>query len=846
MRCIERIASFASFLMLWGITSTCWADSPNIVHIYADDLGFGSVGFNGQTLIQTPNLDALATGGMRFNNAFAATVCGPSRAMLYSGLHNGHTLVDSNANLTGDPWRSEGQTVGDHLQAAGYSTAVFGKWGFGGSGSSGDGTIPNPTITGPNSIPTAQGFQTFYGYLNHARAHSYRVDSLWTTEEPFDDDNDGIAEVGEKYQPNSDNGLWLEKTGNTNSNLNANYTAYTADLVTAKSVAYIEQHANSGQPFYLQYASTIPHFDIDAVRNYPEWFAAYENVPGASSWTDDQKSYAAMISRLDAAVGEIVAKLDDPNGDGDKSDSVLENTVIFFTSDNGPTAEDGSPIAFFDASGGKRGGKRDLWNGGINVPAFAYWKGTIEPGQVSDRFTDLPDFMPTALELAGTRGPVGLDGVSLVHELTGQGVDRPKDYIIQEHHEGSGPDPDGKNGRWAIIKDDYKLIKYSDGTLRLYSLNDDYDENNELSLQDAANLAMVTELQAIALAEGVEQNDSYAIEFHTWTGDDLGEVSDSANWSGAAVPAEYWSAVLANDGRSPKTAVVSEDVHTLGFEVRGTGSSATQTVQVQQGHTLEGRNEIRISEYGIVELQGGSLSSVRWVDVLENAQLVGHGDVNADVYNFGQVSVSNSEGGTSILSVGDDYRQFASGVLTLDIGGTSGGTQFDQLEVVGQAVLGGTLALQLVNGFVPTQGEFFPLMRAESIEGEFSTIQLPTVDGVELSLQYTNSLVLLVAGDFNLLDGDVNLDGELNQLDVDAFIAGWLYQQPVPDVGSYKKGDLNLDGIVDRADWRLLRQAFLDANLPAPQFTPNQVPEPVSLLQILGGISVGLVMRKCS
>ena len=441
---------------------------PNIIHIFADDLGWGSVGFNGQTRILTPNLDALAAGGMKFNNAYAASVCGPARAMLYSGYHNGHTLVDRNSNLNGSTFRSVGQTVGDYLQTAGYKTALFGKGGFGGTSRSGA-LRSNPTVDDPDALPINQGFQTFYGYIDHGRAHSYQVDSLWTSTEPFDDNGNGIDEVGEKYQPNADNGLWLEKTGNNSANSNANYTA---DLVTQKSLAYIETQAGSGQPFYMEYASTVPHFDIDALRNYPGYFEDYvvgdpstgvEIVPGASSWSNKQKAYAAMITHLDKAVGELVAKLDDPNGDGNNSDSVLSNTLILFTSDNGPTPEDGSPINFFDASGGKRGGKRDLWDGGINVPTVAYWQGTIAPGQTSNLYTDLSDFMPTALEVAGVEGRVGLDGVSILHELTGQGIVRKKDYLVQEHHEGNGPDSDGKNARWAIIKDDHKLIKYSDG-----------------------------------------------------------------------------------------------------------------------------------------------------------------------------------------------------------------------------------------------------------------------------------------------------------------------------------------------------------------------------------------------
>ena len=614
---------------------------PNIVHIFADDLGWGSVGFNGQSLIQTPNLDALAAGGMKFDRAYAATVCGPSRAMLYLGYHNGHTLVDRNGNLSGDAFRADGQTVGDHLQSAGYSTAVFGKWGFGGTNPGGNDLRPNPTVDGPNSVPTAQGFQNFYGYLNHGRAHSYRVDSLWTTTEPFDDNGNGIDEVGEKYasQPATGLGLWLEKTGNNSANFNTNYTA---DLVRQKSLQYIEQQANSGQPFYMQYASTIPHFDIDSIRNFPGWFDAYgnANVPGSDSWTNDQKSYAAMITLLDLAVGEIVAKLRDPDGDGDQSDSIIEDTLIMFSSDNGATAEDSSPINFFNASGGKRGGKRDLWDGGINVPTLAYWEGTIAGGQTSNRYTDLADFMPTALELAGVEARVGIDGVSLAHELTGQGIDRKRDYIVHEHHGGDGPDSDGRDPRWAIIRDEIKLIKFSNGDLELYDLATDFDENSPLSFGNPANAALRDELQAIALAEGVEQGDSYTVEFQDWTGSVNDDLTDAGNWTGTATsiatPDTRWSAVINNT--SATESELSTDVSTsfLGLEVRGDG--ARQTVRSNRHTTLTGRNEMRISGGGRINLDDATLSTVRWVDIKQGGELTGHGQVDGDTYNWGKIS----------------------------------------------------------------------------------------------------------------------------------------------------------------------------------------------------------------
>jgi arylsulfatase A-like enzyme len=218
-------------------------------------------------------------------------------------------------------------------------------------------------------------------------------------------------------------------------------------------------------------------------------------------------AYAAMISRMDASVGQLVARLDDPNGDGDKSDSVLDNTLILFTSDNGPTPEDDSPIEFFDASGKYRGGKRDLYEGGIHVPALAYWKGTIAPGSTSDYRTDLADFLPTACELAGVEPPADIDGVSILPTLTGQGEQRERKYLVFEHHERSGPvDPDPRAARWAVIRQDgKKLIRYEDGTSDLFDVAADPSESQSLDANNAQNAKLKSELEVAAAEEAVDQ-----------------------------------------------------------------------------------------------------------------------------------------------------------------------------------------------------------------------------------------------------------------------------------------------------------------------------------------------------
>ncbi len=874
------------------------APRPNIVHIFADDLGYGSVGFNGQTQILTPNLDALATGGMNFTNAYAAAICGPARAMLYAGFHNGHTLVDRNQNLNGfgGAFRDDGQTVGDYLQAAGYNTALFGKGGFGGTNGSGN-LKPNPWIDDPFSLPNRQGFETFYGYIDHGRAHSYKIDSLWTTEEPADDDFDGVDEVGEKYYDFSLEGLWLEKTGNHSGN---NAVNYSADLIADRTVEYIRSRAGGDQPFYVEHASTIPHFDIHAILDEPDWFVPYLDHPNTDNWGYNEWAYAAMITRMDRHIGQIVASLRDPNDDGDESDSIMDNTLIIFTSDNGPTTADNAPMWFFDANGEKRGGKRDLWDGGINVPMIAYWEGVIEPGTTTDVYTDLPDFMPTALELAGTRGPVGMDGVSIAPLLSGQGIQRHKNWIIQEHHEWNGPDGDSLNPRWAIIKDDYKLIKYSNGTLRLYDLIADPDENNELNI--ASNQSMVDELTKIALAEGVEREDSYTVEFQTWDGSHGALLQDPTHWSGTAGatdPVENWSALINNttgEDRSVETLYVN--VNLLGVEVRG--DNGKQTLRVNRGRGVTGRNEVRISEGGRINMDAGHLISVRWVDILDGGELTGQGNVLADVYNDGTIAPGLPDDlgqprrepqplviapgatppsdtdqliapvvtleqeadqylattnpsfavldSTGRLNIDGNLFNTADSRIVIDLGGTdisdAVNPEHDHVVVTGAASLAGGLEIALIEGYTPTLGSSFEVLVANTIHGEFDPTE---VDVPALADAGNHAVTLaLLYEDYGI---DDNPDRDIVRLLV-TYRGDFNGDQMVNGSGdltiltlnwlshnaSWQDGDANGDGLVNPTDLAALTLNWLAGT---PTGGADGIPEPTSLVLLgLGGLVI--------
>jgi hypothetical protein len=341
-----------------------------------------------------------------------------------------------------------------------------------------------------------------------------------------------------------------------------------------------------------------------------------------------------MITRMDASIGSLIERLDDPNGDNDNSDSELNNTLIIFSSDNGPTVEDNSPIDFFNANGQFRGGKFEAYEGGIHMPSFAYWPGTIEPGTSTAYRTDMADFMATAADLAGVETPVGIDGTSIAPILTGQGRMRERDYIIVEQQGGHGADPDPRVTRWTIIRQDgMKLIRYDDESSELFDLNADPGETSPLSLGVPANADLASELQSLAIAEGVTRG---TVEYRTWSGPNGGDVHDGSSWNGAGPPTEYWSAVLANNSAEPRIAHVNADVTTLGFEVRG--QSAQQVVEVHAGRTLTGRNEVRISANGRVDLSGGTIASNRWVNVRAAGEIRGDGAIEGDVYNEGTLS----------------------------------------------------------------------------------------------------------------------------------------------------------------------------------------------------------------
>ncbi len=619
---------FVGCILFWalfvGISSQGLAQQvrPNIIHILADDLGWGSVGFNNPTTyIQTPNLDALAIGGMALSRSYAPTVCSPTRASLMTGFHNGRAFNDRNGNIAAG-LRAEDVTVANVLNDAGYRTAVVGKWGWGADNAA------SPAINNSGTLPANQGFDQFYGYLNHTSAHDYYYPQMWQS-----------SALGGPTVTSPNNG----GPGGA--------AQYTHDLFTRSTEAFVRDNATASQPFYLQVSYTIPHFslsDVDAapalvnLANQTIYPGGQAQYAANASLSTAEKRHAAMISRMDASIGSLMQRLQDPNGDGNTADSILNNTLILFTSDNGASAEGlGATAAASNAiSGGLRGGKRDLYEGGIRMPTIAFWQGTIAAGSSSAITTDVADFQATAAELAGGKARVGTDGVSILPTLLGTPGQRNRGGLLFENFENSQYGQ--KNSDWAVVRDDYKLIKFRDGTFELYNVTTDQGEAAPLNLSIPANANLRAELEAFALRQGAGQADSYAVGFRDWKGANGADLASPANYEVTNDPtasvgpvAETWSALIENRSGSPQSARMSSSVTVLGLEVSGT--THQQEVDIRPSTILTGRNEVRIGSHGKIQLTNAELQSDRWLDLQAGGVLTGQGTIRGDVYHSGTI-----------------------------------------------------------------------------------------------------------------------------------------------------------------------------------------------------------------
>lgn len=427
------------------------ASKPNIVFILADDLGYGDLGCYGQKLIQTPNIDQMAAEGMRFTDHYAgSTVCAPSRCCLMTGLHTGHAYVRGNVEVQpmGQlPLPADTETLPKMLKRAGYTTALIGKWGLGGPDSSG--------------TPNNQGFDYFFGYLCQRHAHNYYPEFLFRNDERVP-----LKNKVENPSPDG-SGVAVEKV------------EYTYDLMEEETLKFLSD--NKDNPFFLYLAVTLPHANNEAGRNGMEVpdYGEYAD----KDWPQTEKGRAAMISRLDRGVGRILRRI--------KNLGIAENTLVFFSSDNGPHREGGSDPNFFAGSGPLRGIKRDLYEGGIRVPLIAWWPGRVEAGVVTNHVSASWDFMPTLAVLSGSDALLNTDGICMAPTLLGvPKKQKEHEYLYWEFHE-RGFAQAIRMGRW-------KAIQLPGGSPELYDLQTDLRETTNVAADQPKVMAKVRQYLAAA------------------------------------------------------------------------------------------------------------------------------------------------------------------------------------------------------------------------------------------------------------------------------------------------------------------------------------------------------------
>lgn len=434
------------------------AERPNVAFILADDMGYGEAGCYGQKLMATPQIDRLAAEGMRFTQFYAGSaVCAPSRSVFLTGQHTGHTRVRGNAgrqNSAAQTLQAGDVTVAEVLKQAGYTTAVIGKWGLGTESNEGD--------------PLKQGFDHQFGFISQTHAHNHYPDFLWRDGRRITLPNDR-TQVGE-----------VEGTGYATKPV-----AYANDLFFDEAQTFIAQHRAG--PFFLFLALTTPHANNERARTLGDGNEVPDYAPYAGRpWNDSQKGHAAMVTRMDRQIGELMDRLRELGIDRD--------TIVIFSSDNGAHREGGPNYdpAFFNASGPLSGIKRDLLEGGIREPFIVRWPGRVAAGAVSGHVGYFGDLMATLAELAGARAPSQLDSISFVPALLGHAGQRRHDYLYWELYEGGLSQAVLFDGRWKAIR-----AGGTEAPVRLYDLADDLRETKDVAAANPAIVARAREaLQA--------------------------------------------------------------------------------------------------------------------------------------------------------------------------------------------------------------------------------------------------------------------------------------------------------------------------------------------------------------
>tara|TARA_B100000900_G_scaffold261158_1_gene222608 strand:- start:1738 stop:3249 length:1512 start_codon:yes stop_codon:yes gene_type:complete len=469
-----------------------YSEKPNIVYILADDLGYNELGCYGQDTIETPNIDALAANGIRFTQHYSGSpVCAPSRCVLMTGKHTGHAYIRGNDEWgeRGDTWNFakavedpnlEGQrplpvgtkTIGTLLQGVGYKTAIVGKWGLG------------APLT--NSIPTKMGFDFFYGYNCQRQAHTFYPKHLWKNEQKDWLDNELVV-PGTKLAEGAD-------PNDPASYSKYRLSEYAPELMLEEALGFVRENKES--PFFLYFASPIPHVPLQAPASWVEYYQKklgpedpYLGNKGYFPNRTPRATYAAMVSYLDEQVGDIVSELKDLG--------LYENTLILFSSDNGPTYNGGSDSAYFESASPFKSeygwAKGFSTEGGIRVPMIASWEGMIKGGRTSQHVSAFWDVLPTLCELSGAPVPSDVDGISFVPNLLGE-PQEPHEFLYWEFPAYEGQQA-VRMGDWKALR---KGIFRGNMDLELYNLKTDPREQFDVS---AAYPEVVGRIEAIMESE---------------------------------------------------------------------------------------------------------------------------------------------------------------------------------------------------------------------------------------------------------------------------------------------------------------------------------------------------------
>ena len=432
----------AASFCLWATMPLTGAERPNLIWIMADDLGYGELGCYGQKLMKTPHLDQMAREGMRFTHFYAgATVCAPSRSVLMTGLHHGHTRVRGNAGQTNpaaQALRAGDVTVARMLNETGYRTALIGKWGLGDVGAAATG------------LPRQQGFDEFFGYLNQTHAHNHFPAFLWKNEEKVTLPNK-VVPVGEQGA-----GYATEAV------------QFADDLFADAALKFVTE--NKSRPFFLYWSLVIPHANNERTRVLRNGAHVPDFGPYADKdWPDPDRGHAAMVSRMDGYVGKLLDEL--------RRQGLAEKTLVIFTSDNGPHRESNHDLERFHPAGPLSGIKRSLTDGGIRVPLIAWAPGRIKGGVEADHVGYFGDWMATAAELTGTRMPPDRDSISFAPTLLGESDRQSRhEFLYWEFHEGGFRQAALYQGRWKGIR-----AKSSDSPIQLYDQQSDIAERTDVA-----------------------------------------------------------------------------------------------------------------------------------------------------------------------------------------------------------------------------------------------------------------------------------------------------------------------------------------------------------------------------